>query len=146
MEITHRVAVHILFFNEKNEVLLMERTGTGKFDGEFCAPAGQVEFGEPVIKAAVREIKEEVGVDVNMADLVFEGTMDRPRGIGTPGLRVINFYFSCRKWVGEIRNMEPNKHADPQWYALDKLPEGLFMSIGTVLGKLGEPRLMVEGV
>ena len=52
-----------------DEVLLLLRADTGYMDGYWAVPAGHVERGESVLAAAVRELKEEVGIDVDPSDL-----------------------------------------------------------------------------
>lgn len=37
----------------------------------WMAPGGLVNVGEPVVEAAVREVKEETGIDVEIGDLIY---------------------------------------------------------------------------
>ena len=62
------VAVHIFLLRE-NSVLLLRRAHTGYGDGNYSVVAGHLDGGESVTQAAVREAKEEVGVDLRPADL-----------------------------------------------------------------------------
>lgn len=52
-----------------SEVLLIRR-GTPPKQGEWSLPGGRVEPGEPVRDAALRELKEETGVDAVLIDLI----------------------------------------------------------------------------
>lgn len=52
-----------------DEVLLIQR-GTPPRLGEWSLPGGRVEPGEPVQTAALRELKEETGVDAELVGLV----------------------------------------------------------------------------
>lgn len=52
-----------------DEVLLIRR-GTPPKQGEWSLPGGRVEPGEPVRDAALRELKEETGVDAVLIDLI----------------------------------------------------------------------------
>ena len=61
-------AVGVVCFREE-EVLLIRR-GTPPKQGEWSLPGGRVEPGEPVRTAALRELKEETGVDAVLVDLV----------------------------------------------------------------------------
>lgn len=47
---------------ENNELLLVQRSGS--YAGQWCIPCGYVEWDEDVRLAAVREMKEETGLDV----------------------------------------------------------------------------------
>ena len=61
-------AVGVVCFRGE-EVLLICR-GTPPKQGEWSMPGGRVEPGEPVRAAALRELKEETGVDAVLVDLV----------------------------------------------------------------------------
>ena len=106
-----------------DEVLLLLRADTGYMDGYWAGPAGHVERGESVLAAAVRELKEEVGIDVDAADLVPLTAMHRTGGNGDPIDERVDFFFVTEKWSGEPRLMEPDKAAGLEWYPLDKLPD-----------------------
>jgi nucleoside triphosphatase len=53
--------VGIFIFNQKGELLLLE---SHKWPGAYVVPGGHVELGERLKEAAVREAKEETGLDV----------------------------------------------------------------------------------
>ena len=61
---THIVAAGAMVTNEKGEVLLVKNPRRG---WEF--PGGQVENGEDLIQAVIREVKEEAGVDIKVISL-----------------------------------------------------------------------------
>ncbi len=67
--------VHVFFVNSKNEVL-MQRRAKDKENypdmWDFSA-AGHVSSGENSINTAVREIKEEIGVDISIKELKLIG-------------------------------------------------------------------------
>jgi mutator protein MutT len=48
--------------------LLLIRRGHGPAAGEWSVPGGRVEFGELLVEAVVREVKEETGLDVAVGD------------------------------------------------------------------------------
>ena len=58
-----------------DKILLIERA---KLPFGYAIPAGHVEDGEEYEAAAVRELKEEVGLDSTRLDLVIEGRMENP--------------------------------------------------------------------
>ena len=106
------------------EVLLQLRRGTGYRDGFWAAAAaGHVERGESVHTAACREAAEELGVLVEAADLVPVTAMHRTHANGQPIDERVDFFFTCRRWVGEPRLMEQAKAAGLGWYRLDALPD-----------------------
>ena len=48
--------------------LLLIRRGHGPAAGEWSLPGGRVEFGETMVEALVREVKEETGLDIVAGD------------------------------------------------------------------------------
>ena len=61
----------------------------------------------------LREAAEELGVGVAIADLHSLVTLHRTRGSGLPVDERVDFFFTCRRWAGEPRLMEPDKAAEP---------------------------------
>lgn len=53
--------VGIFIFNKAGEMLLLK---SHKFPGRYVVPGGHVELGERLEEAAIREAKEETGLDV----------------------------------------------------------------------------------
>ena len=107
-----------------DEVLLQLRRGTGYRDGHWAtAAAGHVEAGESVVAAAAREALEEVGVRIAAADLEPLTAMHRTQADGQPVNERVDFFFTCSRWQGEPRRLEPHKSADLRWFALDALPD-----------------------
>lgn len=51
-----------------DDQLLLIRRGHGPAAGEWSVPGGRVEFGELMVEALVREVKEETGLDVVVGD------------------------------------------------------------------------------
>jgi 8-oxo-dGTP diphosphatase len=107
-----------------DEVLLQLRTGTGYMDDHWAtAAAGHVEADESVFEAAVRETREELGVDIDPGDLEPLCGMHRTGGNGLPIDERVDFFFGCHRWQGEPRVMEAAKNAGLRWASLDDLPE-----------------------
>ena len=68
----HRTA-HIWFMNDNKELLLQKRSGTKKSHPNCwdISGAGHIRAGETVIEGAIRELKEELGINANENDLKF---------------------------------------------------------------------------
>lgn len=99
--------------DEQGRVLLLKhfwRAGSG-----WGIPGGFMEKGEQPEEALRRELREEIGLELESAEIAFVRTLK--------GLRQVEIIFRCRPGgpLGE-RNSEI-KSAD--WYALDQLPAAL---------------------
>lgn len=106
-----------------DEVLLQRRAGTGYYDGYWAAgAAGHVEQGESVPAAASREALEELGVRIEIEDLVVLTVMHRTGGTGAAIDERLDVFFACTQWVGEPA-LQEDKASDLRWFALDALPE-----------------------
>ena len=53
--------VGVFIFNQANELLLLK---SHKWPGKYVVPGGHVELGERLEDAAIREAKEETGLDI----------------------------------------------------------------------------------
>ncbi|MEI8338241.1 MAG: NUDIX domain-containing protein [bacterium] len=123
------IASVYLLFRNGYKILLLRRANTGYEDGNYSLVAGHVDGNEPMTLAAVREAKEESGVNIDPKDLVLKVVMHRFCG----DHERMDFFFEPKKWSGEIKNMEPNKCADLTWFALNNLPENIIPYIKEAL-------------
>jgi 8-oxo-dGTP diphosphatase len=109
-------AVH-LFLIRDNEVLLLRRFNTGYEDGNYSVPAGHLDGGEQVKSAAIREAREECGIEIVPEDLEVVGVMHRKSSDER-----IDFFVAATRWTGTIVNKEPHKCDDLRWFPMDNLP------------------------
>ena len=63
------LTIDCVVFNQQNELLLIKR-GRQPFQGKYALPGGWVEYGETVEQAALRELKEETGVEAHSLQLI----------------------------------------------------------------------------
>jgi len=106
------------------QVLLQLRANTGYLDDHWAmAAAGHVEAGESVYDAAIREAREEIGVDIEVADLTPLCAMHRTHCGHQWDDERVDFFFSCTRWSGKPRLLEPDKAADLRWFRLAELPD-----------------------
>ncbi|MBI5134213.1 MAG: NUDIX domain-containing protein [Candidatus Taylorbacteria bacterium] len=123
-----------LFLEKEGRYLLARRANTGYEDGSYQVPSGHVEEGELPSEAAIREAKEEVGVEVSPEDIELFFVSYRPKHDDTDDYA--DFYFKTSKWKGDVRNMEPRKCDDLKWASLDALPENMTLHVREAFGAL----------
>jgi 8-oxo-dGTP diphosphatase len=63
------IGVGAVVFNAHNEILLIKR-GKAPRIGEWMVPGGTLEWGETLVEAARREVKEETGIDIEVEAFV----------------------------------------------------------------------------
>ena len=119
---TTQLAVFVIIRNDKGEVLLIRRTNTDWDDGKYTFPSGHVESGEAVLAACVREVREEVELEVSEKDLILKN-VTQYRGRSEGERDHINFYFECTDYHNEAKIGEPDKSDDLIWLSPEKLGE-----------------------
>lgn len=112
------IAVHV-FLNKDNELLLLKRKNTKVFDKMWSVPSGRLDSGEGILKAAVREAKEEVGIDINIEDLSQPLFMHHRDERGER----LYVFFVCNRWQGEPINLEEEKCEKIEWFDVDNFPK-----------------------
>jgi 8-oxo-dGTP diphosphatase len=105
------IAVNVAVIQEE-KILLTKRE-----DFEvWCLPSGGVEEGESLAEAAIRETKEETGVDVELTRLV--GVYSRLGGM--PDVHAI--LFAGKPVGGEIKT-QPGETIEVAYFSLEELPQ-----------------------
>lgn len=107
--------VSILVTHE-GKFLASRRSGTETYSGTYQFPGGSVDPGEKAVDAAVRELSEEVGLDLDSSWLKPRGMRRFTRADGST-YNLYCFTVNVRPdKVKEIRNREPDKQEDLRWY------------------------------
>ena len=100
-----KLVVSVALINNANEVLLSKRPKNKHLADFWEFPGGKVENGETPEIALVREIKEELNIDINgkcIAPLSFSEYDYRE-------FQLLLLLYICRRWVGEPKSMENNE-------------------------------------
>ncbi len=89
-----------------SRVLIAER-GNGPMRGSWSLPGGKIEPGEKAAAAAVREIKEETNLDVELA-----GLLDLHEIIRADATGVVKFHYIIAVHFGTSLSGEPRAATD----------------------------------
>jgi isopentenyldiphosphate isomerase len=110
----------VLIINSKNEILVQERTGSGLLD---YSASGHFPYDEDYLDGAVREIKEELGLDIPRSKLV---KISKHR-IDYSGLCINNRFITLWEIRGDykIKDMviDPSEVKSVKYMAISKLKE-----------------------
>jgi 8-oxo-dGTP diphosphatase len=107
-----------LVLRQGDRILFGLRRNTGFSDGMYHLPAGRLEAHETVAGGAIREGKEELGIDIHPDDLHLIHAMHHRSGR-------LALFFEARKWSGDLCNAEPDKCEALDWMASDRFPENV---------------------
>jgi ADP-ribose pyrophosphatase YjhB (NUDIX family) len=110
------IAVNVVVMQE-GKVLLTKRNDFHV----WCLPSGGVEDGESIAQAAIRETKEETGIDVELTRLV--GVYSRLGGI--PEVSAHAALFEARPIGGEIK-IQPGETLEVRYFSREEIPEEMF--------------------
>jgi 8-oxo-dGTP diphosphatase len=102
--------------------------------GTWSLPGGRVEFGERLEDAVVRELREELGVRVEVESLVCVINHMVP----AENAHWVAPAYLVRLISGVPQNLEPEKTAAVEWFALSNLPENLSISARSALAEYSE--------
>ena len=100
-----KIVVSIALINNENEILLSKRPEKKHLSGFWEFPGGKVEEGETPEKALIREVKEELNIDINnkcIAPLSFSE-------FDYNNFQLLLLLYICRRWDGVPMSMENNK-------------------------------------
>lgn len=120
------IGVSISFFchDDNGNFLLHKRSNQCRDEkGRWDFGGGQVEFGETLEEAVLREIKEEYGVNGKIEkQLPAHSLLRKENDIKTHWL-IITFLVKIDR--NKVINNEPKKIAELGWFNLKKLPQPL---------------------
>jgi 8-oxo-dGTP diphosphatase len=111
------VIVHTLLWR-RGAVVLLRRSGTGFLDGWYALPGGHLQRGEGIVECAVREIREETGIDVQASQLRAAAVMPYLSG----QQQGIDFIMACDDFTGEPELAEPERSDAIGFWRPDALP------------------------
>lgn len=120
------VGLGVMLLNKENKVLLILRNSDATLadsdmhlEGTWTLPAGKVKYGETLLEAARRKVKEEVNLDINNIKIIsVADDINEYAAFLTIGLLSENY-------DGIIDLGNTKEHIDYKFYDLDNLPLNL---------------------
>lgn len=129
----HIVTSVVAVIIDSDDQVLLTKRNVPPFEGEWVMPGGKIDLGEPIIKALEREVMEEVGLQVEVEDIidVFEHLTP-----GEDNYHFIILYYLCHPLYCDI-NHNASEVAEARWVPRAELSQ-YQMPDGTryILGKL----------
>ncbi len=114
-----RLAADLLVYRER-EVLLIERKNEPY---GYAIPGGFVDLYESVEEAAVRELREETGIDVQKEDISLIGVYSDPNRDSRG--HTVSVIYSCEIIDRDVKAEGRDDALSARFFDIDKLPEKL---------------------
>ena len=127
-----------------NKIVLIKKVG-GPYNGKLDLPGGTIEFGEKPEDTLIREIREEVGIDVKEYEL-FDGNsvkFEWSHKGDVEQIHHIGFFYKIIKYDGEINSNiliddKNDDSAGAMFYDINKLKKEQLSNIASLeIEKLG---------
>ncbi|GAA3843104.1 NUDIX hydrolase [Amycolatopsis tucumanensis] len=113
------VAVSAFTVNERGELLMIRRTDNDL----YALPGGNLELGETLSQALVREVQEETGVDVEVVELI--GVYSNPRHViaydDGEVRQEFSICFRARPTGGDLRTSSESKEV--HWVPRERIAD-----------------------
>lgn len=131
----YQISLKLLLKNAKGEVLVLKAVNNGSYSGFYDLPGGRIdtdEFKMPFLEIIQREVKEEIGNDVNFEIKLKPISIGRhlvPASINRTGkdIKILYVFFEGDYKSGKIEISR--EHTDYKWIDLKKeKPEKYFKS------------------
>ncbi len=127
-----RVGVGVLLVDGRGQVLLTLRTRPPEA-GCWSIVGGKLDYLETLEACAVREAREEAGLEIAIEGLLCVTNHLLPR----ERQHWVSPAYLGRVLAGKARNCEPEKTLDVRWFPLDHLPLNLTMTARNAIQAYG---------
>jgi len=123
-----------VFIVKNNQVLLGKRKGSHG-EGTWAIPGGHLEYGEGVEGCAEREVKEEMGIDIDI-----KNTINYTNNVFSKEKKHYITLYVYAETTGTPMIMEPDKCTEIGWFDWNHLPEPLFSPLQNYVHKFSDPQ------
>lgn len=138
---SHIVTSVVAVIVDTDERVLLTKRNIPPFQGEWVMPGGKIDLGEPIVAALKREVWEEVGLEVEVGDLIdiFEHVTP-----GEDNYHFIIIYYQCTPLYCDVTHNH-DEVAEARWVTREELP-GFKMPDGAkfILRKLFQDQLSLD--
>lgn len=112
--------VAVLFINSKGQTLLQKRSANKRFDpNKWALCAGHVDAYESLVDAAIRETKEEIGLELRKEDLI--PFLEKEITKGKTNSHIMYFYYAkCNLEESEFVIQE-EELSEVKWFDIDEV-------------------------
>ena len=115
-------AIYLIIKNEEGKILLQRRQGTKLWPGFLALPAGHIDEGENAYEAAVREAKEELGIEISTVGIIDTFVVNRTNKLLPP---YYDIYLEIKDYSGNIKINEPECCSELVWSDINELPDDM---------------------
>lgn len=126
-----KVGVGAVILDENNRILLVLRKKAPEA-GSWSLPGGKVDYMETIEVAVRREIKEELGIDIEILRLLCVTN----HIIQAEDIHYVAPTFIARITNGQVKNKEPHALEKVQWFPIDEMPDNITITTDHALKQL----------
>ena len=113
----HRVVAKVILINSQNEIA-MAKVKRGFFSGHWTLPGGFVDYAEHPVEGAVREVKEELGVSVEIDEKDIVQIAERI--FTSEGIQFLSFTYKCHI-EGDVQfNPKADEIEEARWFSMQQ--------------------------
>jgi|SRR3989344_6500705 len=135
METESRPKIGVGVIVRKNGKVLMGKRKGSHGEGSWALPGGHLEFGESIEACILREIAEEVGIQIkNIRRGIFTNDI-----FSKENKHYVTLFMTADYASGEAQILEPEKCEKWDWFEWDNLPKPLFLPIENLLKEKFDP-------
>lgn len=135
----NRLIAHALIYNEQNKILVIKRSkikrGKPNYQAEkWDIPGGTVEDGELPRNAAIREAKEETGIDVRILNIIYESSnydAQKDKVFTT-------LIYSCELIGASDIVLDFEEHTTYRWVSVNEISDNLDDYVDYLFGMIKE--------
>lgn len=136
-------ACYVILMKDETIAMVL-RKNTGWHDGDYGLPAGKLEWHETFTDGAIREAKEEAGVDIKPDDMRVVHVAHRHAEEGGEFMDWVDIYYGVDDWEGEPHNAEVEKSERLDWLPINDLPDNIVPPQRAALTELAKGNVYSE--